>query len=40
MQKAAEFLKAGGMSLDSISAACMRRIVAGIGRIAKEALGS
>jgi hypothetical protein len=37
-KKAAELLKAGGVTLDSISAACMRHVVEGVGEIAREAL--
>ena len=37
-EKAAELLKAGGISLDSISASCMRHVVEGVGQIAREAL--
>lgn len=37
-EKAAELLKAGGVTLDSISAACMRHVVEGVGKIAREAL--
>jgi hypothetical protein len=37
-KKAAELLKAGGISLDSISASCMRHVVEGVGEIAREAL--
>jgi|SRR5262252_2535464 len=36
--KAIELLKAGGITLDSISASCMRHVVKGVGKIAKEAL--
>jgi hypothetical protein len=32
-------LEWGGMSLDAVSAHCMRHVVEGVGRIAKEALG-
>jgi hypothetical protein len=37
-KKAAQLLKAGGMTLDAISASCMRHVVEGVGRIAREAL--
>jgi len=37
--KAAELLKAGGITLDAISASCMRHVVEGIGEIARAALG-
>lgn len=38
-EKAAKLLKAGGMSLDAISASNMRHVVEGVGKIAREALG-
>jgi hypothetical protein len=31
-------LRAGGMTLDAISASCMRRVVEGVGKITREAL--
>jgi len=34
---ARKLLEAGGISLDSISAHCMRRVVEGVGKIAREA---
>ena len=37
-KKAAALLKAGGMTLDSISGNCMRHVVEGVGLIAREAL--
>jgi len=37
-KKAAELLKAGGITLDAISASCMRHVVGGVGKIAREAL--
>lgn len=37
-KKAAELLRAGGMTLDSISADAMRHVVEGVGKIAREAL--
>lgn len=37
-KKAAELLRAGGMTLDSISATCMRHAVEGVGGIARDAL--
>jgi hypothetical protein len=37
-KKAANLLRAGGMTLDSISASCMRHVTDGIGEIAREAL--
>jgi hypothetical protein len=37
-KKAAELLKAGGITLDAISASNMRHVVTSVGRIAKEAL--
>lgn len=36
--KVAEVLKASGMTLDSVSAHCMRHCLASVGQIAKEAL--
>jgi hypothetical protein len=36
--KAHELLKAGGMTLDAISASNMRHVVEGVGRIARAAL--
>jgi hypothetical protein len=38
LKKAAEVLKANGMTLDAISASCMRHVVEGVGKIAREAL--
>jgi hypothetical protein len=37
-KKAAELLKAGGITLDAISAHCMRHVVEGVGKIARAAL--
>jgi hypothetical protein len=37
-KKAAELLRAGGMSLDTISASNMRNVVDGVGKIARAAL--
>jgi hypothetical protein len=37
-KKAAKLLKAGGMTLDSVSGGCMRHVVEGVGKIAREAL--
>jgi hypothetical protein len=37
-KKAAALLKAGGITLDAVSGSCMRHVVEGIGRIAREAL--
>lgn len=37
-KKAAELLKAGGITLDAISASNMRHVVEGVGKIASEAL--
>ena len=37
-KKAAELLKAGGITLDAVSAHCMRHVVEGVGKIASEAL--
>ena len=38
LKKARELLKAGGITLDAISAHCMRHCVEGVGKIAREAL--
>jgi len=38
LKKARALLEAGGITLDSISAHCMRHAVEGVGKIAKEAL--
>lgn len=38
LKKARALLEAGGITLDSISAHCMRHVVEGIGKIAREAL--
>jgi hypothetical protein len=38
LKKARALLEAGGVTLDSISAHCMRHCVEGIGKIAREAL--
>lgn len=37
-KKANELLTAGGITLDAVSASCMRRVVEGVGKIAREAL--
>jgi hypothetical protein len=37
-KKAAELLKAGGITLDAISASNMRHVIQGVGKIAKDAL--
>ena len=37
-QKARQLLESGGITLDSISAHCMRHVVDGVGKIAKKAL--
>jgi hypothetical protein len=39
LKKARQLLEAGGMTLDAISAHCMRHVVEGVGKIAKQALG-
>ncbi len=39
LKKARALLKAGGVSLDAISASAMRRVVEGIGKISRDALG-
>jgi len=38
LKKAAELLRAGGTTLDAISAHCMRHVIEGVGKIAREAL--
>lgn len=37
-KKARALLEAGGITLDSVSAHCMRHVVEGVGKIAREAL--
>jgi len=37
-KKAAELLKVGGITLDAVSAHCMRHVVEGVGEIARAAL--
>src|SRR5882672_10004662 len=37
--KARALLEAGGITLDAISAHCMRHVIKGVGKIASEALG-
>jgi hypothetical protein len=39
LKRAAELLKAGGISLDAISASAIRRVIEGVGEIARRALG-
>lgn len=38
LKQAAELLKAGGITLDAVSAHCMRHVVEGVGKIARDAL--
>jgi hypothetical protein len=38
LRQAAALLQAGGITLDAISAHCMRHVVEGVGRIARDAL--
>lgn len=38
LKKARALLEAGGITLDSISAHCMRHVVEGVGKIASSAL--
>ncbi len=38
LKKCAELLNAGGITLDAVSASCMRHVVTGVGKIAKEAM--
>lgn len=37
-KKARALLEAGGISLDSVSAGCMRHVIVGVGEIARRAL--
>jgi hypothetical protein len=37
-KKATELLKAGGITMDAVSAHCMRHVVEGVGKIARAAL--
>jgi hypothetical protein len=37
-KKAAELLRAGGITLDAVSASCMRHVIEHVGKIAREAL--
>lgn len=39
LKKARELLAAGGITIDAISAHCMRHVVEGVGKIARHALG-
>lgn len=39
LAKAAKLLNDGGISIDAVSAHCMRHVIAGVGAIAKKALG-
>lgn len=38
LKKARDLLAAGGITLDAVSAHCMRHVVEGVGKIAREAL--
>lgn len=38
-KRANELLTAGGITLDAVSASCMRHVVKGVGDIARAALG-
>lgn len=38
LKKARELLAAGGITLDAISAHCMRHVIDGVGKIARQAL--
>jgi len=38
LKKARALLEAGGITLDAVSAHCMRHVIEGVGKIAKEAL--
>jgi len=37
-KRAAELLRAGGITLDSVSASCRRHVVENVGKIARKAL--
>lgn len=37
-KRAAELLKAGSITLDAVSAHCMRHVIEGVGKIARTAL--
>jgi hypothetical protein len=37
-KKARALLEAGGITLDAVSASCMRHVIEGVGKIAREAL--
>jgi hypothetical protein len=37
-KRARELLQAGGISLDAVAASCMRRVVEGVGKIARAAM--
>lgn len=39
LKRARALLEAGGITLDAVSAHCMRHVIEGVGRIAREALG-
>jgi hypothetical protein len=39
-EKARELLEAGGITMDAVSAHCMRHVVEGVGNIARSALSS
>jgi hypothetical protein len=38
LKRAADLLRAGGITIDAVSASCMRHVVQGVGEIAKRAL--
>lgn len=38
LEKARELLEAGGITLDAVSAHCMRHVIDGVGKIAREAV--
>ena len=38
LKKARALLEAGGITLDSVSAHCMRHVISGVGEIARKAL--
>lgn len=39
-EKARQLLEAGGITLDAVSASCLRHAVEGVGKIARDALES
>jgi hypothetical protein len=39
LRKAADLLRAGGITLDAVSASAIRHVIEGVGEIARRALG-